>query len=147
MKTLIYSFCCLFLLFFSSCNQTKTNVTNEIEDNRIKELKGKDLWEVMKYGLFVHYVYGEEYGLMTPMSINGGEPKDINEFTKVFDVEKFADDVASMGFEYVIFTAWHANMNLLYPSPAMTKWRGSEHTSERDLLGELYDALNKRGIY
>lgn len=147
MKTLIYSFCCLLLLFFSSCNQTKTNSIDETDNNQLNELKGKELWEVMKYGLFVHYVYGEEYGLMTPMSINGGEPKDINEFTKVFDVEKFADDVVSMGFEYVIFTAWHANMNLLYPSPVMTKWRGQEHTSERDLLGELYEALNKRGIY
>lgn len=111
------------------------------------DLKGKDLWEIMKYGLFVHYVYGEEYGLMTPMSISGGEPKDINEFTETFDVDKFADDVAAMGFEYVIFTAWHANMNLLYPSPVMEKWRGPEHTSRRDLLGDLYDALIKRGIY
>lgn len=117
------------------------------KDVELVDLKGKELWEIMKYGLFVHYVYGEEYGLMTPMSINGGEPKDINEFTDEFDVEKFADDVAAMGFEYVIFTAWHANMNLLYPSPVMTKWRGPEHTSKRDLLDNLYDALIKRGIY
>lgn len=118
--------------------------TKEVE---LLELTGSQLWEVMKYGLFVHYVYGEEYGLMTPMSKNGGEPKDINEFTEKFNVEKFADDVAAMGFEYVIFTAWHANMNLLYPSEVMKKWRGPEHTSNRDLLGDLGKALKERGIY
>ena len=103
-------------------------------------------WETMKYGLFVHFVYGEEYGLMTPMTYKGGEPKDINDFANNFDVEKFADDVQSMGFEYVIFTAWHANMNLLYPSKVMKKWRGPEHTCKRDLLGELFDALIERNI-
>lgn len=111
------------------------------------DLSGAELWEVMKYGLFVHFVYGEEYGLMTPMSPQGEEPKDINEFADSFDVEKFADDVENMGFEYVIFTAWHANMNLLYPSEVMKKWRGPEHTSNRDLLGDLCTALNERGIY
>lgn len=103
-------------------------------------------WETMKYGLFVHFVYGEEYGLMTPMTYKGGEPKDINDFANNFDVEKFADDVEAMGFEYVIFTAWHANMNLLYPSKVMKKWRGAEHTCKRDLLGELFDALIERNI-
>lgn len=103
-------------------------------------------WETMKYGLFVHFVYGEEYGLMTPMTCKGEEPKDINEFADNFDVDKFADDVKSMGFEYVIFTAWHANMNVLYPSKVMKKWRGAEHTSKRDLLGELIDALLERNV-
>lgn len=104
------------------------------------------IWETMKYGLFVHFVYGEEYGLMTPMTPSGGEPEDINDFADSFDVEKFAEDVESMGFEYVIFTAWHANMNLLYPSEVMKKWRGPEHTSRRDLIADLYDALSSRGI-
>lgn len=111
------------------------------------DLSGAELWEVMKYGLFVHYVYGEEYAHITSMTPSGEEPKDINEFANGFDVEKFANDVHEMGFEYVIFTAWHANMNVLYPSEVMKKWRGPEHTSERDLLGDLYEALNKRGIY
>jgi len=101
----------------------------------------------MKYGLFVHLVYGHEYGDMNPLTSNGVFPKDINQFANSFDVNRFVDDVQSMGFEYVIFTAWHANMNVLYPSKVMEKWRGKEHTSHRDLLGELADALNKRGIH
>jgi alpha-L-fucosidase len=106
-------------------------------------------WETMKYGLFVHFVYGGEYGGMTPLGKGGGFPNNIDEFAESFDVEKFADDVKAMGFEYVIFTAWHANMGVLYPSKVMADYgfdQEDHYTSERDLLGEIIEALHKRDI-
>jgi alpha-L-fucosidase len=113
------------------------------------EVKNKPTWETMKYGLFVHYVFGGEFGGMTPMGKNGGFPANIDEFVERFDVEKFASDVQAMGFEYVIFTAWHANMGVLYPSKVMEEYGFDQHdhfTSQRDLLGDLIEALGKRGI-
>ena len=104
-------------------------------------------WESMKYGLFVHHVYGGEFSLLTPLGPSGDAAKDIDDFVGRFDVDRWADDVAAMGFEYVIFTAWHANMNALYPSRRMTQWRGPGHaTARRDLLGEIIDALLARNI-
>jgi len=105
------------------------------------------VWRDMKYGLFVHYVYGGENGGKTRLSNAGGYPVSIDDLVGRFNVSKWADDVKSMGYEYVIFTAWHANMNILYPSPVMDRWRGKGHsTSSRDLLGEVIDTLGARGI-
>jgi hypothetical protein len=107
------------------------------------------IWESMKYGLFVHFVFGGEYGGMTPLSPAGGFPKDIDEFVNKFDVQKFANDVKAMGFEYVIFTGWHANMGVLYPSKVMADYgfdQKDHYTSKRDLLQEIMDSLAVRGI-
>jgi hypothetical protein len=106
-------------------------------------------WETMKYGLFVHFVYGGEYGGMTPLGKTGGFPANIDEFAENFDVQKFANDVQAMGFEYVIFTAWHANMGVLYPSKVMADYgfdQNDHFTSQRDLLGEIIDSLAVRDI-
>jgi len=51
----------------------------------------------------------------------------------------------SIRVEYVIFTGWHAAMYLLGPSAAMDKWLPG-HTTRRDLIGEIADALNEKGI-
>jgi hypothetical protein len=104
-------------------------------------------WEESKYGLFIHHVYGAGLEKMTPLSREGGFPGSLDDFVSGFQVERFAEEVKGMGFEYVIFTAWHFNMNALYPSRLMDTWRGPGHsTSERDLLGEIIKALRKRGI-
>ena len=114
-----------------------------------QEKNNSATWESMKYGLFVHYVFGGEYGGMTPLSPKGGFPANIDEFVEKFDVQKFANDVQVMGFEYVIFTAWHANMGVLYPSKVMADYgfdQKDHYTSKRDLLGEIMDSLAVRGI-
>jgi hypothetical protein len=52
-----------------------------------------------------------------------------------------------MGMEYVLFTSFHKNMNVLYPSPKMVQWRGAGHsTTTRDLLGDVITALANKGI-
>lgn len=101
-------------------------------------LKGFDFHKY-KYGLFVHYVHGLSF------FSNGKHPKDINETLDSFDVEGFADDVAEMGVQYLVITAWHANMIPLYPSYVNCKWRGKE-MAKRDLLGEIIDAVNDTGV-
>jgi len=101
-----------------------------------------------KVGLFVHYVWGQTKGkpdLYTPMDIKGKKPKDINELADGFDAKKLADFAEAMGAEYVVFTAFHAGMNVLYPSQVMGEML-PEKASRRDVLKDLQDALDAKGI-
>ena len=103
-------------------------------------MKNSDfIFSKLKYGLFVHFVH--EISCRT----DGSQPKNIDETVNDFDVEAFADSVASMGVEYLIFTAWHAKARPIYPSAVTDKWRG-KISPKRDLLGEIIDAITARGI-
>ncbi|MBL7969802.1 MAG: alpha-L-fucosidase [Prolixibacteraceae bacterium] len=93
----------------------------------------------MKYGLFVHYArYATVYS-------DGRSCRDLDELTANFDPTAFAADAEAMGVEYVIFTAWHAGMFLLYQSPKMDSWIQG-HSSKNDLIGPMIDALRAKGI-
>jgi len=106
----------------------------------------------MKYGAFVHYVWG---GTGTknpgPLQVNSDASKpykSIDEMVNAFPVDKFADDIASMGVEYLIFTCWHYDMNPLYPSAVMDKWMKGlpDKTPDRDLIRDLINALKPTGV-
>jgi hypothetical protein len=100
-----------------------------------------------KYGLRVIYVYGGDWGKMTALSYQGGYPTNIDQLVESFNTTNFASQVAAMGVEYVMFTAFHADMNVLYPSPKMVSWRGAGHsTTSRDLLDEVITSLAAKGI-
>ncbi len=92
-----------------------------------------------KYGFFVHFVHG------LCRNADGTAPRSFEDAVNGFDVNGFADAVASMGVEYLIFTAWHAKMLPLYPSAVTEKYRGVKLPT-RDLLGEIVDAITARGI-
>ena len=98
-----------------------------------------------KYGLFVHYVWAGKYGHLT-VDRNGKPPATMEAMANDFDVQGFANDVSAWGVEYVIFTAWHANINPLFPSETMKKWGMADHTCKRDLIGEIIAALKAKGI-
>ncbi|MEY4387924.1 MAG: hypothetical protein RLY20_3207, partial [Verrucomicrobiota bacterium] len=98
----------------------------------------------MKYGFFVHYVWGGSAYTVT-VNADGSRPAGLDDLANRFDAQGFADDLAQMQVEYVIFTAWHANINCLWPSAAMNNWL-TNHTSHRDLLGDIIDAVKAKGI-
>lgn len=98
----------------------------------------------MKYGFFVHYVWGGEAYSAT-VNKDGSMPAGIDDLANRFDAEGFARDVAAMGVEYVLFTAWHADMNVLYPSQVMEKWRPG-HSAKRDLIGDMIKACKAKGV-
>lgn len=101
---------------------------------------GQALVPTMKFSFFAHYVAD----LTT--DINGAVVTDINELANAFDVEAYADRMAAMGCEYIVFTAWHYRMVCLYDSDVMLQWGMDNHRTDRDLLGEMIDAVNARGI-
>ena len=109
------------------------------------EINGQAEFAKMKYGFFVHYVWGGSAYEVT-RDHDGKTPKSLNDLADRFDAEGFANDLAAWQVEYVIFTAWHANINPLFPSKTMEKWGLTEHICKRDLLRDLINACKAKGI-
>jgi alpha-L-fucosidase len=101
-------------------------------------------YRAMKYGFFVHYVWGGDAYSVT-VNKDGSKPAGIDDVADRFDAEGFARDLQAMDVEYVLFTAWHANMNVLYPSKVMDKWMPG-HSSKRDLIGDMIKACKAKGV-
>lgn len=93
----------------------------------------------MKHGIFITHTYG------VTAAPPGTKITTLDEFTNAFDVKTFADQMESIGVEYVYFTAWHKSIYCLAPIKAVEKWLPG-HTSKRDLIGEIADALHKKNI-
>ena len=103
----------------------------------------RENWRAMKYGFFVHYVW-DGRGTVT-LNPDGSHPASIDDLCNRFDAKSFADDIASMGVEYLVFTAWHANLYPLFPSAAIERIQPGR-SPKRDLLGDMIDAVKAKGI-
>jgi hypothetical protein len=103
---------------------------------------GREFITHAKLGIFVHYTVEYAHLLGKP------DPAvwDLDAKAAAFDVKAFADAVEGMGAQYVTLTAFHAAMYLLAPSKVMVDAGMPKHQAKRDLLGEVADELNKRGI-
>jgi hypothetical protein len=97
------------------------------------------VFERLRYGVFVHHGWGGHASALTK-NPDLSVPKSIDELTESFDVSKFARDIQAFNPEYLTLTAWHAEMNPIFPSPAMQKWRGTGHDSKRNVIAELIKA-------
>ena len=106
---------------------------------------GAPQFERMKYGLFGHHGWGgKAYALTKNPDLS--VPKSIDEVANSFDIKRYANDVAAFKVEYIVFTAWHAEMNPIFPSQAMDKWRGPGHSAKRDVIAELITELKAKKI-
>jgi len=99
-----------------------------------------------KYGFFVHYVWGGEQKGSLTVDRAGKQPASFDELADAFDVDRFAKDLESWGVEYVILTAWHYNINPLFPSETMKKWGLEKHRCKRDLIRDVITACKAKGI-
>ena len=102
----------------------------------------------MRYGLFIHWVGcspKQGSGLVYPDGKSIGVGK-INDYAESIDVEKVADEIEALGSEYVMITDFHGFGTMLRPSEVSDRWRGEGYASKRDVIGEMIDALRKRGI-
>lgn len=99
-----------------------------------------------KYGFFVHFVWGGKQGTQFTRDREGRQPATFDEFADSFDVKGFAGDLDRWGVEYVILTAWHYNINPLFPSATMKKWGMERHACRRDVLREVINACKAKGI-
>ena len=102
----------------------------------------------MKFGLFVHYV--NDGNGHTTLNMDGSPNAGADYLADTFDTAGFADDVASMGVEYLIFTAWHSNFHPLFNSAAVERVPPNERprikTPKNDMLGKMVAAVRAKGV-
>lgn len=110
----------------------------------VAQQSGVQNFQRLKFGVFVHYVWGGSAYAAT-VNPDGSLPAGLDDLADRFNAPKFVADLRAVGAEYVIFTAWHANMNCLYPSPVMQRWLPG-HTSQRDVVGDMIKAVRAQGI-
>ncbi len=89
------------------------------------------------YGLMLHWT-----SEVTPRH---GAPKPYNEAVRDFDLQTFVRQVVRSGAKFVTLTTSHGQMFFPAPLRSLDKILPGR-TSERDLVGEVADALNAQGI-
>lgn len=113
-----------------------------------------------KYGIFMHYQYRILLGYSSGTVRAGTNPlvpevsmmtsKQWNEFVNGFDVKKFADQMAKAKVGWVIFGVDDAYFGWsCAPNNTFNKYTGyadGEKCSKRDLIMDVTDALNKKGV-
>lgn len=99
-----------------------------------------------KYGMFVHYVWGGDQKKSLTVGRDGQPVATFDGFANAFDAPGFARDLEKWGVEYVILTAWHYNINPLFPSATMKKWGMENHACKRDVLRDVITACKAKGI-
>lgn len=118
-----------------------TASARQAEIERAQAIRGDASWMVEgKYGIFVHWS-SRSHGF------NNDKPRAdwFQESVEMFDVEVFANAIERTGAAWVTFTATHQGFYWPGPSDAIDRIAPGR-TSERDLLGEVIDALDERGI-
>jgi hypothetical protein len=100
----------------------------------------------MRLGLFVHYTYvGKPYEWGCTTWSDGSPVASLDELADNLDAQDLVRTAARMRAQYLQFTVWHANMNVLFPSAVMAR-RLPGHCSRRDVIGDLVEALRPTGI-
>jgi len=93
-----------------------------------------------KYGLFVHWS-AQSRGF----TINEKRAAWFQKSVEMFDVQVFADAVERTGAAWITFTATHQGFYWPGPNAALDKITPGR-TAQRDLLGEIINELDRRGI-
>lgn len=101
----------------------------------------------MRLGIFLHYAYNGDpyYAGILGRKPDGTQVGGLDELADGLDVEDLVSVAASMNAEYLQFSAWHANLNMLYPSEVMPRYLPG-HYSKRDVIRDLIDAIKDTGI-
>ena len=106
---------------------------------------GLDIFK-KRMGLFIHWVASTPESGSGILSSQGRASKTPDEFADTINVAKVCNEIAALGFEYVVLTDFHGFGTMLHPSKASDKWRGTGYASRRDVVGEMIATLKSKGI-
>ena len=118
-----------------------TAAARKAEVQRAKAIRGDASWMVEgKYGIFVHWSSQSR-------GFNIGEKRAewFQKSVEMFDVKVFADAIERTGAAWITFTATHQGFYWPGPNAAIDKISPGR-TAKRDLLVEIINELDKRGI-
>ncbi len=99
--------------------------------------KADTAWMRGSYGISVHWT--------ADTVCQDGTALPYEEAVNRFNPDAFADSLAEAGAQHCIFTLTHAKEYLALPHPVLEKILPGR-TTKRDLIGEIIEALDKRGI-
>lgn len=100
-----------------------------------------------KWGIFTHYISKEVNA--DPLHAQGRQGTSWSNCVEEFDVDLFVNQIAEAGARYLIFTVMQGERYMCAPNATFDKITGSvpgEACSKRDLIMEIADALEKKGI-
>ncbi|MDB4766401.1 alpha-L-fucosidase [bacterium] len=118
-----------------------TAAAREARLERAQAIKGDASWMVEgKYGIFVHWS-SQSRGF----NIDEKRAQWFQKSVEMFDVKVFADAIERTGAAWVTFTATHQGFYWPAPNDAIDKIAPGR-TAKRDLLGEIINELDQRGI-
>ena len=118
-----------------------TPAARKAQVERAMAIRGDTSWMIDgKYGLFVHWS-----ALSYPFYGDQPRAQWFQKSVEMFDVKVFADAVERTGASWVNFTATHKGFYWPAPNAALDKILPGR-TSKRDLLGEIIEELDRRGI-
>ncbi|MEZ2339206.1 alpha-L-fucosidase [Mucilaginibacter sp. RCC_168] len=100
----------------------------------------------LHFGIFFHYLNGLQN---TKAPWNQGKVTSWNDCVNDLNVNKIADQLAAIHADYVVITSEQIDKYFCFPNTTyeqLTGYKRGEATSQRDLVSDLYAALNKKGI-
>lgn len=128
------------IMRFRSLELIPVKYKGQIQNEKQKALNSRaktDWLNQAGYGVMFHW---------TSQSVNqDGSNKPYEQAVNDFDVGKFANMVEDTGAGYVIFTIGHAEPYCPAPLKSWEKYH-PEHTTKRDLIAEMANALNAKNI-
>lgn len=110
----------------------------EKENEKARKSRASTEWlNKAGYGLMFHW---------TSQSVNSdGTIKPYAEAVEKFDLKSFVDMVVATGAKYILFTIGHVKPYCPAPLKSWEKYHPG-YTTNRDLIGEMADALNAKDI-
>lgn len=111
----------------------------DAERKKAKKARASTEWLAKAgYGVMYHW---------TSQSVNpDGTQKPFAQAVADFNVNDFVDMIEATGAGYVIFTVGHAEPYCPAPVKSWEKYH-PQHTTQRDLIMEIANALNEKGIH
>ena len=101
-----------------------------------------------KWGVFVHYLYVTQNNPLRKCNMDVGET-DWNECVDSFDVDLLAKQLHEAGAGYLFVTLLQRKRFICAPNAAfdrITSYKPGEACSKRDLINDIYNALQKYDI-
>lgn len=132
----------LFWLFFTM------TITGQSQSSKPEHLRSD--WMKGKYGLMVHWL-SPRFGQadpsrpISPLPQRGDYVTDLNTAVNNFDLKRFMKDFDQSGAEWLIFTIGQNRGTYASPNKTLDDLCGPGHTSQRDLVLEIAQAVKARG--
>ena len=126
---------------------TKAVVSDRAPTDRTPDPARTESFHSKKFGVFFHYLSGLQNNAETVNSL--GKETSWDECVDDFNVSLFADQVAETGAGYVFLTLMQQDKYMCAPNATfdqMTGYSPGEACSKRDLVMEIADELEKRGV-